>query len=1033
MPLPSTSIPTAVAALILAVGIAGSLATARSMQQTEITDSEARFATLSRRLTEEVQRRLSLVQYGLNGIRAAYAASNDITRTEFADLAATRDLPREFPGVRGLGFIRRIARTDLEAFIAEERADAGAGFDVKTAGEAPDLYVITRIEPLANNRPAWGFDIGQEPRRREAAEIAVATGEARLTRAVILVQDGRKGPGYLLLLPIYRHGMAPQTPDERRADLIGLAYSPIVVAEVLKQATDVVDRQLDCELFDGMATTAAERVFDADGHLDALVGAADSTHYRGRTHSAAHLFSIGGRMLTLTTSTTPAFDATMDRSTPQVVAISGMLISALSALAIWLLGRGRADALRLAAAMTSDLAAAKTAAEEALRESQTLHEALQRHAIVSITDRTGSFIAVNDAFCRISGYAREELVGRNHRVVNSGTHPPEFWREMWQTVSGGATWRQDVCNRAKDGSLYWVDSIIAPFHDSAGRVERFISISQDITARRRAQEATQQLLIDLERQTALANDMAARAEMANAAKSSFLANMSHEIRTPMNGVLGMTELLMAMDLNTEQKDAASTIYRSAESLLTILNDILDFSKIEAGRLDLERIPFDMQQMLFDVVELFRPRLSGGEVELLVHIDPAAPRRVIGDPGRVRQILTNLVGNAVKFTAQGHVLIELLDAPDGITLRVVDTGVGIPPDRQAALFQPFTQADASTARKYGGTGLGLAICQRLANAMEGGIELASRPGQGTTFSVRLPLPDDPHPPPAVSPPAVLAGRRVLVVDDNAVHRGIVAEQLSGLGCLAEMAPDSTTALLRLQGDPACDAVIIDKHMPHMDGPTLAARLRGDSRNAGLALVSCTSSGLRGDAQEMERAGFNGYITKPAPTAILGGVLATAIERARTGQGGLVTRHQVIEATPAKSAPSPGTVRHGLRVLLAEDNPVNQRIATIMLQKLGCAVTLAGDGRQAVEAWKAGTFDVVFMDCQMPEMDGFEATIAIRNAERARDRRTPIIAMTANASDEDRQQCLAVGMDAHVGKPVRSLDIATALLRLTGSEG
>jgi CheY-like chemotaxis protein/anti-sigma regulatory factor (Ser/Thr protein kinase) len=409
----------------------------------------------------------------------------------------------------------------------------------------------------------------------------------------------------------------------------------------------------------------------------------------------------------------------------------------------------------------------------------------------------------------------------------------------------------------------------------------------------------------------------------------------------------------------------------------------------------------------------------------VHVAPDAPTRLLGDPGRIRQILTNLVGNAVKFTSAGHILIELTASDNGFRLQVSDTGIGIPADRQAALFEPFTQADSSTSRKFGGTGLGLAICKRLADAMGGSIALESRPGAGTTFTVALALPGDPAPPPLVASPASLRGLRILAVDDNAVNRTILAEQLIALGCIPVMAEHAEAALAHLAGEQEFAAAVLDRHMPHIDGEMLAERIRADPRHRALPMVLLTSSGVRGDGQRLEQAGFAGYLLKPSPTAVLGGVLATAIERMRSGQGGMVTRHQIVEAGKPASSLSTEVLLRRFNVLLAEDNPVNQRVARAMLEKLGCVVTVAPDGRAAVAAWSAGGFDLVFMDCQMPELDGYEATTAIRAAEAGSGRRIPIIAMTANATDEDRDRCLAAGMDAHVAKPARSADLAAAL--------
>jgi CheY-like chemotaxis protein len=486
----------------------------------------------------------------------------------------------------------------------------------------------------------------------------------------------------------------------------------------------------------------------------------------------------------------------------------------------------------------------------------------------------------------------------------------------------------------------------------------------------------------------------------------------------MNGVLGMTEMLLSMGLNREQEDATRTIYRSAEALLSILNDILDFSKIEAGRLDLEDIPFDLHRVVYDSAELFRGRVAGGTIELIVRVAPGVPRRVLGDPGRLRQILNNLIGNAVKFTKHGHVIVELEGNQDSLNFTIEDTGIGVPLDRQGLLFSPFTQADASTARHFGGTGLGLAISRRLAEAMGGTITLNSTPGMGTTFTVQLPLRPDATEPAPVALAEILVGRRVLAVDDHPVNRKILQEQVRMLGGAVEVV-DSGPAALAILGTRVWDVIMLDQHMPGLSGEDVARMIRTRPDLTRTALVLLTSSGVRGDAQRMEEAGFNGYLLKPSPTELLGSVLATALSRMSSGEGPLVIRHQLQEALPVTLPSEESHEGLGIHVLLAEDNLVNQKVALLMLKKLGCQVVVASDGHAALEALEQhGPFRVILMDCQMPGMDGFEATRAIRRREAVQGSgRQVIVAMTANATDQDRQECQAAGMDDHLAKPVK----------------
>jgi signal transduction histidine kinase/CheY-like chemotaxis protein len=546
-----------------------------------------------------------------------------------------------------------------------------------------------------------------------------------------------------------------------------------------------------------------------------------------------------------------------------------------------------------------------------------------------------------------------------------------------------------------------------------------VAVYTDITELKQAEA-------DMARAMHAAREARAAAEEANRAKSAFLATMSHEIRTPMNGVIGMTGLLLDTELTAEQREYAETVRRCGEALLAIINDILDFSRIEADKLSLEQIDFDLRRTVEDVLELLAESAHGKGLELAYLMQTDLPTWVAGDPGRLRQILTNLVGNAVKFTASGEVVVHVsrIEASDHNALfhfAITDTGIGIPLEVQSRLFQAFSQADGSTTRKYGGTGLGLAISKRLVEMMDGNIGIESTPGQGSTFWFTVRLAKRPMPPAIARPEATgLRGLRVLCVDDNATQRALLAVQFGAWGMRVDCVADGPQALHRLRmahrDASPYTLVILDGQLPGMDSTALACAIKSDPLLAPAQLVLLTPFGSQGHNADARHAGFAAYLSKPVRQSQLYDCIVTVM--------GTDSAPSLQHPPPSQNLSQEQIQWYG-RVLVVEDNVVNQKVAANMLERLGCRVDVVANGLEAVETSSRIAYDCIFMDCHMPEMDGYEATAAIRQREAQTGVHTPIIAMTADAMQGDYERCLTAGMDAYISKPVQAEKLAKTL--------
>ncbi|MCR4411800.1 MAG: PAS domain-containing protein [Thermoguttaceae bacterium] len=656
-------------------------------------------------------------------------------------------------------------------------------------------------------------------------------------------------------------------------------------------------------------------------------------------------------------------------------------------------------------------------AEAALEHERSLLHALMDNLpdFIYFKDSQSRFLRVNRALARRFGLDdASDAIGRTDFDFFAEEHARQARDDEQEILrTGMPILDKEEKETWPDGRITWVATTKMPLRDRDGRIVGVFGISRDITERKQAAEALR----------------AAKeaAEAANRAKSAFLANMSHEIRTPLNAIIGMTEFVLDTPLSPQQRDYLAVVQESGESLLTILNDILDFSRIEAGKLALDSAPFDLREVLFDAVNAFSLRARRKGLELACHVDPEVPRAVVGDGNRLRQVLAHLVGNAVKFTDQGevHLRVECQPEPNdevSLVFTVSDTGVGIPHDKKELVFAPFEQADSSTTRRFGGAGLGLAICSRLVELMGGRIWVESEPGQGSVFrfTARFPRAERGKAPVRLAP-AIVRGARVLVVDANDSDRHALEELFARWGTRPSAASDVREAMSLLEescllSDPFRLAVI-EEVLPELDGFCLAEWIRRHAQLGRMSIVMLSSASPADNAAQCQALGIASYLVKPVRPSELLDAVAAALRSAA------IEEEPPLRGRRARIRP--------LRILLAEDSLVNQKLAIGLLQREGHAVTVANNGREAVARAESQSFDVVLMDVQMPEMDGLEATAAIRQREQGTGRHVPIIAMTAHALQGDRERCLEAGMDEYIAKPIRAQQLLGLLETMFGA--
>ncbi|MBU2499887.1 CHASE domain-containing protein [bacterium] len=933
--------------------------------------------------------------------------SKEVERDEFH--VFVHPILKTTSAFQAIEWIPRVGREEKDLLEEQGRRDGFGAYRIterfpdgtlRPAGDRPEYYPVHYLEPFKGNEAALGYDLGSDPQRLEALLAAREARAPVMTAPIRLVQDRQDEPGALVFMPVHRAEGAGELRGFvlgafRLGNLIGTSLSSLETRGLQVDVRDITDAESGVRIFDrGTAGIGDESL------------------------TAGQVVRVGGRDWLVSVAANEDFPPVAEMTGKVRILFLGLVITGLLVCVVWIVLNGRLRAERLVRERTAELLDARMRLQLALEGS--------RQGIWEWHIPTGR-TSFNERWAEIAGYSLAELEPVSIRTWTDLCHPEDLAvsNSLLQKVFSGEQehYLHECRMRHKDGRWIWVrDSGKVVTRDKDGRPLLMVGTHLDITRQKETEKELRDLNAGLEEASRRAEEMAEQAQAANQAKSQFLANMSHEIRTPMNGVLGMNELLLDTDLDDEQRRYAELTRSSSESLLSLINDILDFSKIEAGRLELESIEFDLHQLLDEFTAPHAIRAHGKGLGFSCIVAPGTPDRFRGDPGRLRQILTNLVGNAMKFTGRGEITLEFRSRPrdDGkatLEVEVRDTGIGIPEGKLAGIFDHFTQVDSSHGRRFGGTGLGLTISRQLVELMGGSIGVTSEVGRGSVFRFDVVLAAAADRGTEWGAPA---GRRFLVIPGRPATGEAIAAHLESWGAGSLIVPDGEQALAvwdaqAPQGE-RFSGVILDAVLPDMNGVDLLKRIR--SSGAGdVPVLALHPLGERALAGELREAGAAAVLTRPVMKHHLQRELAHAL--------GL--------ETPGGSGSSPGQVPAGadcrpqdFRILLVEDNQVNQQVALGSLRRLGFAADLAEDGERAIAALTRIRYDLVLMDIQMPVMSGIEATRVIRDpSSPVLDHEVPVVAMTANAMAEDREECFAAGMNDYLTKPIKRKALADAL--------